>query len=156
MISSKDAENCNDDHWSNGEYILQGKTKREQFVWPRKMQAERRAISRTILAQDQMGITQPRIEFSLEARYCLQCLSPARVKARSYKTIPGPFARSPQENLGQRGFDWLSLGRPPAHTRVWAHSKVPSWPTAICRQQDMLSSSSPANQEHERCSSMAL
>ena len=101
MISSNDAENWNDDHWSNGEHILQGKTKRGQFVWPSKMQAERRkAISRTILAQDQMGITQPRIEFSLEVWHRLQCFSPTRVKARSYKTKPGPFARSPQENLG--------------------------------------------------------
>lgn len=101
MISSKDAENCNDDHWSNGEHIIQGKTKRGQLVWPSKMQTERRrAISRTILAQDQMEITQPRTEFSLEVWHCLQCFSPTRVKARSCMTKPGPFARSPQKNLG--------------------------------------------------------
>jgi len=65
------------------------------------MQTEtRRAISRTILAQDQMGIAQPRTEFSLEAWHRLQCFSSTTVKARIYKTKPGSFARSPWENLG--------------------------------------------------------
>lgn len=127
---AKMQRNCND-HWSNGEHRVQEKPKRGQFVWPSKMQAERRrAVSRATLAQDQMEITQPRTEFSLEVWHRLQSFSPTRVKARSYKTKPGLFARSLQENFGpgsERALTSWAMVTCLQRIRVWAHSKAPSW-----------------------------